>query len=63
KTFTKPGAMENGKLCSAITLKIRVSAFQILSHRRTFLCPGVKFVVSAAAGDSDQLGKKLLGRE
>ncbi|GBN89185.1 hypothetical protein AVEN_109104-1 [Araneus ventricosus] len=61
-TFTRTGAIENGKLCSAITPKIRVSAFEILSHRGTFLSTGVRYVV-AAAEDEDRIEKKLLGRE
>ncbi|GBN83283.1 hypothetical protein AVEN_155199-1 [Araneus ventricosus] len=35
------------------------SAFEILSHRGTFLCTGARFV--AAAEDDDRLGRKLLG--
>ncbi|GBM73951.1 hypothetical protein AVEN_29613-1 [Araneus ventricosus] len=63
-TFTRTGAIENGKLCSAITPKIRASAFEILSHRGTFLCTGVRLVVvAAAAEDDDGQGKKLFGRE
>ncbi|GBN82333.1 hypothetical protein AVEN_67858-1, partial [Araneus ventricosus] len=60
-TFTRTGTIENGKLCSARTPKIMASAFEILSHRGTFLCTGARFV--AAAEDEDRLGKKLLGRE